>query len=205
VEQFRTKFNDSVNTLWSVRNLFHPNQRVTAREFDRFTEPVLSRQQQMLTIEWLPKVTGETRERFTDFLSERRDEQVKIWTTGDTQSRDLADPVMGSFYPVKYIEQRSGDPGALTGFSHPTIEQRRTAMKRARNRGQTVVSKIHSLSHYGELFDLSGKDTGYYIFLPLFRQPDPMVQNLGSSAREHFRFVAGGFSVSNQISSSYDA
>jgi PAS domain S-box-containing protein len=205
VEQFRTKFNDSVNTLRSVRNLFHANQRVTAREFDRFTEPVLSRQHQMITIEWLPKVTAGTRERFRDFLSERRDEQVEIWTTGDTQSRDLDDPAMGSFYPVKYIEQRGGDPGALTGFGHATIEERRTAMERARDRGRTVVSRIHSLSHYGELVDLSGEDTGYYIFIPLFRQPDPMVQNLGSSDREHLGFVAGGFSVPNQVSGSYDA
>lgn len=132
-----------LEVLFAVRSLFESGVPVTPEGFARIARSFLARNQNLLAVEWMPRVGREERhileQQARDDIFNRGGitEQVVGTTLGPTDERD-------SYYPVVYIEPLKGNERAL-GFDVGSDRLRRAAMDRTAATGKPALTDPISL------------------------------------------------------------
>ena len=151
--------------LYSIASLFNAVADVDRDRFRTFNRDILARFSDIQALEWIPRVPS----------AERRDYERRARAEGHPgfriSERDAGGGMVpvaerDEYFPVYYVEPLSGNERAL-GFDLASNAVRRTALEKARDTGNMVISgRIKLVQETGESF-------GFLAFLPVYAGDAP--------------------------------
>ena len=140
VQVLRSKILRSTEILSSVVALFEARgpREVSRTEFRQFVSPALSRQPELLALEWIPKISAAERSRYeqnaaADGLDGFQVTEISAGVIRPAASRP-------EYFPVYYLEPIRGNAPAL-GLDLGHHEQRRLALEKAADSGQASATE----------------------------------------------------------------
>ncbi len=148
--------------LEGLRGLFDASEDVTAREFDAYTQGLLTRLPNMQALSWNPLVSESDLAAFE--ARQRAQPGLENFTVTQRGADGELEPVSPrpEYVIVAYIEPIADNRNAL-GFDIFSNPQRAAAIERARDTGlPTATSPI-------DLVQESGTQTGMLALLPIYR------------------------------------
>lgn len=136
--------------LSSLKRFFVSSNFIDRHEFESFTGPVLEASPDILALEWVPEVTQQQRQRFTDLVHQdglksfsfKRWQPSLGWTA---QSKSWAQ----RYYPVYYVEPLESNQ-SLFGADLGSHKQRRKAIDLALESRTAVASDVIELAQGGK-------------------------------------------------------
>jgi signal transduction histidine kinase len=155
----------AAESLLAVRSFFHASQHVSQEEFRTFTSSLLKRRRGLAALEWIPRVTDDTRVAHEKHLQADGDAQYRIWEMGPDGGRIPATR-REEHFPVQYVVPLAGNDGAV-GFDLASDPRRRGALERARRLNTYVATAPVGLVQDEE------KTPCVLLLLPIFRKLVP--------------------------------
>ncbi len=144
-QQSKKSIRDTVNKielnaqiLTSIAAFYSASKFVDRNEFSTFVKPVLTKNPEILALEWIPKVrhaemetyiNNAQKDGFTTFNIKERNEYAKLIPVS---KRDV-------YYPVYYVEPYAGNEGSF-GFDLASELNRKNALETAEKSGKMVLS-----------------------------------------------------------------
>lgn len=169
--------------LYMLRGLYDASEFVSREEFARISQDVMTRNQTIQALGWVPLVRAADRARF---LAEARKVYPDFQFTELDESGELhAAAERELLYPVFYVEPFAGNRKAL-GLDLASDEERRRALVRALN------DDLLSMTAGVRLVQASADKRGVLIFLPTYRG---IPATREARARKHYGFVLGVYNV----------
>jgi signal transduction histidine kinase/CheY-like chemotaxis protein len=161
VGQLQTKALRSMEILYSVAALFDTQGNIGRAEFTSFVRQGLSRQPELLALEWVPRVPDSDRAAYesaarADGLADFCFREIDLFGQSVPAAR------RSEYVPVYYVEPRQENESAL-GYDLNSDSSRRLALEQARDSGQPVATApLH-------LVQESARQTGLLVLLPVYR------------------------------------
>ncbi len=156
----------TVYSLRSVSALLDSSEEVTREEFRSFTETIVAVHPEILSIEWLPRVSADQRRQFE---GRAHAEGLTDYVIKDVrEGRASEAPVRAEHFPVYYIEPFVPNLAVL-GVDYAARPERFRAMMEACDSGELVSATGFDLS-------LRGVEPGalhVMVFLPRYSPGDP--------------------------------
>jgi diguanylate cyclase (GGDEF)-like protein/PAS domain S-box-containing protein len=186
----------SVTAIGSLHELFvtHPNAANAALSegtFAAFAHGLRQRHPELRALEWIPRVTHAERGPFERAARAAADPNFSITQRGPTGAIEPA-AQRAEYFPVRFVEPRTGNQAAI-GFDLASDPLRRSALIRARDRGEMVTTEgIH-------LVQDAGDQTGFLMLQPVYAHGRPQTPQ---ARRTHLLgYVLGVFHVDDLIRS----
>jgi len=161
VGKLQTKALRSMEILYSVASLFETQGNIHRAEFTSFVRQGLSRQPELLALEWVPRVPLSAR---NTYESTARTDGLPDFSFREFNPAGQSVPAARrpEYMPVYYVEPRPGNESAV-GYDLGSDKSRRLALDQARDSGQPVATApLH-------LVQESGRQTGLLVLLPVYR------------------------------------
>lgn len=157
---FNSRFNQVRFKLESVSRFFSASQQVDMAEFEGFCGPILSENDSLRWIKWLPRVSPEGRQLFEEEKSRILGREVKIVEAkGDYGFQ----PSLGTeeCFPISYVHPMVGN-NEMMGFDVTSEINRREAMRKAGDTGLTEITPPL------RLFKANDKRLYFLFFVPVY-------------------------------------
>ena len=182
--------------LDSIVSFYSASNYVSREEFQIYTNGYLLRQPGIQALEWIPRVTAETREEYeararkdgiADFTIKERNADGNLVRA---QGRDV-------YFPVYYVVPFAGNKKAV-GFDLGSNAARLAALTRARNTGKIAVSgRIKLVQETGDQY-------GFLAFLPIYSKGLP--HDSKRQREENLNgFALGVFRVGDLVKNAFGA
>ncbi len=181
---------DYLNILNSINSFYAASNFVSRHEFDTFTGGFLRRQPGIQALEWIPRVTAETRQEYE--ARARRDGIADFAITErDADGNLVPARERDAYFPVFYVVPRAGNERVL-GFDLGSDAARLSTLSKARITGRLAVSgRVRLVQETGDQF-------GFLAFLPIFRKAAP--HDTPRQRRENVEgFALGVFRIENLV------
>ncbi len=181
---------DYLNILNSINSFYAASSFVSRHEFDTFTGGFLRRQPGIQALEWIPRVTAETRQEYE--ARARRDGIADFAITErDADGNLVPARERDAYFPVFYVVPRAGNERVL-GFDLGSDAARLSTLSKARITGRLAVSgRVRLVQETGDQF-------GFLAFLPIFRKAAP--HDTPRQRRENVEgFALGVFRIENLV------
>ncbi len=165
VGKLQTKALRSMEILYSVAALFDARGSIDRAEFTSFVRQGLSRQPELLALEWVPRVPESDR---AAYESAARADGLADFCFREIDPFGQSAPAARrpEYAPVYYVEPRQENESAL-GYDLNSDMSRRLALEQARDSGQPVATApLH-------LVQESARQTGLLVLLPVYRSLPP--------------------------------
>lgn len=122
----------------AVKQLFMSSEHVTRSEFRTFVQPILDRNAEIQAIEWIPEVSRDERQMYTQnaLLEGYSGFEIKSLVDGTL----IASPEKETYYPVYYIEPFEGNEAAL-GLDLGSSSSRMNSLINAKAWDNVVISE----------------------------------------------------------------
>ncbi len=181
---------DYLNILNSINSFYAASNFVSRHEFDTFTGGFLRRQPGIQALEWIPRVTAETRQEYE--ARARRDGIADFAITErDADGNLVPARERDAYFPVFYVVPRAGNERVL-GFDLGSDAARLSTLSKARITGRLAVSG------HVRLVQETGDQFGFLAFLPIFRKAAP--HDTPRQRRENVEgFALGVFRIENLV------
>lgn len=159
---FQREIDQDVGVMESIGGLYAASELVERDEFEDFVEYPLLRHQDLLALEWLPKVVVSQRaeiemiarmDGIRDFSLRELDEKGLVV---EAASREM-------YFPVLYVEPTEGNEEAL-GYDMASNPVNLHAMELARDTGQIIVTE-RQVPFYEE-----DNEFTVNLFMPVYRE-----------------------------------
>ncbi len=128
-EALQRSLDGAVEALYSVKALVESHSRVQREDFSVFAAHVLERHPELLSVEWLPRVTREERAAFTAQVRASGFPDFEI-RRAVSPGRYEPEPESEEYFPVLYVEPLAPNRETL-GFDPGTEPVRAAVMRRA--------------------------------------------------------------------------
>lgn len=146
-------FQNNIAVSRSVVGFFNSSKNVTAQEFQSFASQILHSYPFIEAIEWAPRVEAKNREAF-ERLGRETVPHYRVKDIG--KNGELVDAAArAEYFPIFYIEPVSSYTARVFGVDFMSNPQRRQAIEKAIDTGDTIVTpKVTLLSSHqpGVLF-----------------------------------------------------
>ncbi|MEW6380402.1 MAG: CHASE domain-containing protein [bacterium] len=185
----REKLGQALLDLDALRRFFDRSQGVVMRlEFERFIKPVIAQGRGIQAFEWIPRITGQERERF-----ELKAQQEGFAHFRFREKNNRGEMVTAAFrdeyFPVYYLEPYQGNE-RMIGYDLGSDPVTRQALEKARDTGKpAVTSRIRLVQETGNQF-------GFLVFIPVYDPKKPVAQ-LEERRKALLGFVVGVFRPSD--------
>jgi signal transduction histidine kinase/CheY-like chemotaxis protein len=172
-ELIRGQLLRSMEVLHALAGLYRVDPDVTRDEFRRFVEPALSRQPELQALAWDPRVTASGR---AEWEAKARAEGFASFTFTEEDPAAGFKParLRDEYFPVFYLESLARNAAAL-GFDVGSEPVRRSALEAARDSGLPAATAPLRLAQE------PGSQSGFIVFLPLYRGPAATVDERRAS------------------------
>jgi signal transduction histidine kinase/CheY-like chemotaxis protein len=180
IGKLQTKAMRSLEILYSVAALFDARGNIGRADFATFVRQGLSRQPELLALEWAPRVPDHAR---TAYESAARADGLEDFCFREINSSGQFVPATqrAEYAPVYFAEPRRGNESAV-GYDLNSDPSRRLALEQARDSGQPVATApLH-------LVQESPRQQGLLVLLPVY-------QGLPPSSLSDRRDKLAGFAV----------
>ncbi|HUK40569.1 MAG TPA: CHASE domain-containing protein, partial [Candidatus Acidoferrales bacterium] len=160
-QKIQENFDNYINILHSVENLYMSSVTVSRQQFKIFVRRWLSLHPGMRAISWTPRILDT--ERLAYEQAGRREGLGNIQITEQNPREQFVRASQRAVYfPVYYLESLGGNERAL-GFDVASDPIRREALDRARDTGKPTAT-----DHLTLIQDVK-RDAGFVVFLPVYR------------------------------------
>jgi signal transduction histidine kinase/CheY-like chemotaxis protein len=194
VGKLQTKALRSMEILYSVAALFDTQGNIGRAEFTAFVRQGLSRQPELLALEWVPRVPDSERSAYesaarADGLADFCFREIDLFGQTVPAGR------RPEYVPVYYVEPRRGNESAV-GYDLDSDAPRRLALEQARDTGQpAATAPLH-------LVQESAKQTGLLVLLPVYRGQPP--QSVSERREKLAGFAVAVFRVDDLVAGAID-
>jgi len=154
----------SVQQIYSVRDLINGDGDVLSESYSQFTRGMLERSPSLLGIDWIPYVASEERLEFESARNPITDEPVEIWEVNADGER-VRSPEKSEYFPLTKIEPYD-EREAILGYDLGSESYPNTSIHRAIASGDMVVCPAETLDmEFAELGDIR-------FYLPVYKDPE---------------------------------
>ncbi len=144
-------------TMLAMQNFL--NTETTRADFNEFTTPFLENVIGIQALEWIPRITSGTKQKYIDLAKIWRNDYLIKEKNENGEFVEVIDK--DEYFPVYFVEPLKGNEAAV-GFDLSSNETRNKSLDKARETGKIVTtSKI-------ELVQETGSQSGFLVFLPVY-------------------------------------
>jgi diguanylate cyclase (GGDEF)-like protein/PAS domain S-box-containing protein len=160
-DQIRQKLNDCRLVIIALDRLLMEKGLMERREFESFAGALMRGRAEILTLEWIPRVSNSQRASFEIGARNNGQAGFRIFQR-DSGGRPVTAGEKVEYYPVLYVEPREGNAEEM-GFDVSSDSILREALTRARDTGEPAVTESVILE--GE-----NPQAGFLLFIPVFTE-----------------------------------
>ena len=163
----RKKLEVSLDFLRGLASFFYASERVTAGEFNTYAREIVSRRDEITSMEWIPRVAGADRAAFEkEAQQEGGDFQIfELKSEGGVATAGKR----YEYYPLRYVEPFE-ENRSVWGMDYAARAIRWSTMQASRDAGEPMMTPRLTLQkHFVDRADR----TGILVFQPLYSSRDP--------------------------------
>jgi CHASE1-domain containing sensor protein len=166
--------------------------KIERDEFREALEPFLARSSDILSIEWVPRVPGDEREKY-ETAAQREGVEGFHFTAQNAKGDIVSDPLRNEYFPIYYIGPQQGSNIAY-GYDLASEPVRWEALQWARDSGDIVAS--------GQIAFLKNEHSagGFFVCLPVYEKNQP-TKTRQDRKKNLKGFILGVFKPSDMIQS----
>jgi PAS domain S-box-containing protein len=183
---FRIQLEMNINELEGLQHFCEISNAVDCDRFDKFTEIVLSGHKDIRSLEWIPCVKNEDRDRFVSHAQKKGLKDFEILEYADDHSLVRAKD-RNVYYPVYYIKNKE-ETEHVPGYDLGASPEFREIIKKARDTGNKIATKETRVLHDEHIHNL------FIMMIPIYKNaytPDTIQER-----RKNLRgLVLGSFCI----------
>ncbi len=160
VASIKRSINNNIDLLSAISSFYASSQSVERQEFHIFVQEILERHQDILALNWIPRVPDTQREGFQESVRKEGYPEFQI-TELDSNGKVIKAGLRKEYFPVYYVEPFQ-ENRAIFGLDLASDHSRLVAMEEARDRGLPIATERIKLVRK------PSSDFGCRIFLPIY-------------------------------------
>lgn len=190
VRSLQREIENNIEVLRSLYRLYESNEFVTREEFRTFCKPAILRHNDILALEWVPRVPHSQRKNYErsaqvdgypGFRITKREEQGKMVRADENEE----------YFPVYYLEPYKGNELAL-GYDVSTNPVNLEAVNKARDTGKMVATgRITLVQEPSDQY-------GFLVVIPVYRN-DAIIDIIEKRRENLSGFTIGVFRIGDIV------
>ncbi|MDM8560948.1 CHASE domain-containing protein [Candidatus Parabeggiatoa sp. HSG14] len=191
----KAHINNQLQFLHVTSHFFNSSVHVTQQEFHQFTQPIISKNQNIKLLSWNQRVLDNEREAYETLMCHENYPNFQI-VERNSQGQIIRAKTRSEYISTHYIEHQQNELKVL-GFdvaSHPIY---RTALNQARDTGNAIATAPIELQKI-ELKQKLGRKYGILVFLPIYKK-NTTINTIDSRQKNLQGFITAVYDIDNLV------